>query len=913
MQEAGGGTAQANKEHFALDERVWIEDNHTHRRCTHRNPKSKIENRMNDDVTPIRKQYLDIKRQYPDTLVLFRLGDFYETFDADAELMARELDIVLTSRPVGKGQRVPLAGVPHHAVEAYVARLIEKGYRVAIAEQMADPATVKGIVPREVIRVVTPGTVIEPALLDDKRPNYLAAWVEDDGRVGLAHADVTTGEFAVTQFAADALDAARNELVRLNPRECLVLDTLAAGQLAAPHTHMTPLAAWKFEYGNARQALLDHFSVGTLAGFGLEGLTLAIRAAGAIIQYLRETQMQGLAQITGLTSYTTSVFMTLDAATRRNLEITETIRGKLPQGSLLGVLDATRTPMGARLLRVWLSQPLLDRARIEMRLERVAALAQDTLARESAAAALKAMPDLERQTTRVVAGNATPRDLLAIRRALEAVPDVRRAVESARRGEEALSLSALLSELDPCQDVAALVAQAINDDAPAALSSGGVIRAGYSAELDGILIAARDAKTWVANLEKAERERTGIRTLKVGYNKVFGYYLEVTHAQAEHVPNDYIRKQTLVNAERYITPQLKEYEALILNAEERLLEVEKRLFIEICQQVAARANALLKTAKALAQIDVAVALAQVAIRNRFVRPTLVDADELHIVGGRHPVVEQTLSDVAFVPNDLHFDANERVLVITGPNMSGKSTFLRQAALIVLMAQIGSFVPAEAATLGIVDRIFTRIGAQDEIAAGQSTFMVEMVETANILHHATSRSLIVLDEIGRGTSTYDGLSIAWAVIEYLHNHPRLRAKTLFATHYHELVELAASLPQVRNYNVAVAEEGDRVVFLHKIVPGGADRSYGIHVAQLAGLPKPVIRRAQELLRDLESGARAASAAQAPKARQPESPQLSFFVERDPVLDALKAMDVNSLSPLEALMKLYELQKLAKPGA
>ncbi len=865
---------------------------------------------MPDDVTPIRKQYLDLKRQYPDTILLFRLGDFYETFDADAELVARELDIVLTSRPVGKGQRVPLAGVPHHAVESYVARLIEKGYRVAIAEQMADPALVKGIVPREVIRVVTPGTVVEPALLDDRQPNYLAAWIEDDGRVGLAHADVTTGEFAVTQFAAEALDAARHELVRLAPRECLVPE--GTERPIPSSAHLTPLPAWKFEYGNARQALLDHFSVGTLAGFGCEGQTLAVRAAGAIIQYLRETHAaaQGLAQITGLTTYSTSAFMTLDAATRRNLEITETIRGTLraAQGSLLGVLDATRTPMGARLLRAWLSQPLLDRAKIETRLERVAAFAQDTLARESGAAALKAIPDLERQTTRVMASNATPRDLLAIRRALEAVPAVRQALESARGGEDALSLSALLSELDPCQDVSSLVAQALNDDAPAILSGGGVIRAGYSAELDGILIASRDAKTWVANLEKTERERTGIKSLKVGYNKVFGYYLEVTHLNTQAVPDDYIRKQTLVNAERYITPQLKEYEALILNAEERMAEVEKRLFLEVCQQVAARANALWKTARALAQIDVAVALAQVAVSRRYVRPRLTEADELHIVGGRHPVVEQTLSDAAFVPNDLRFDSSERILVITGPNMSGKSTFLRQAALIVLMAQIGSFVPAESATLGLVDRIFTRIGAQDEIAAGQSTFMVEMVETANILHHATSRSLIVLDEIGRGTSTYDGLSIAWAVVEYLHNHPRLRAKTLFATHYHELVELASSLPHVRNYNVAVAEEGDRVVFLHKIVPGGADRSYGIHVAQLAGLPRPVIRRAQELLRQLESGERV----QASRAKKEESPQLSLFIERDPVLDALRAMDVNSLSPLEALMKLYELQKLARGG-
>jgi DNA mismatch repair protein MutS len=864
---------------------------------------------MPDDVTPIRKQYLDLKRQYPEAILLFRLGDFYETFDADAELVARELDIVLTSRPVGKGQRVPLAGVPHHAVESYVARLIEKGYRVAIAEQMADPATVKGIVPREVIRVVTPGTVVEPTLLDDKRPNYLAAWIADDGRVGLAHVDVTTGEFAVTQFSSESLDAAQHELIRLAPRECLVpqgSEQLVAGQ----SMHVTPFAAWKFELANARQSLLDHFQVGTLAGFGCEGQTLAIRAAGAIVQYLRETQMQGLVQITSLTTYSTSAFMMLDAATRRNLEITETIRGPHggAQGALLGVLDATRTPMGARLLRVWLSQPLLDRKLIEMRLERVSAFAQDTLARESAAAALKSLPDLERQTTRVVSGAATPRDVLAIRRALEAIPSLRTAVESARGGEEALSLSALLSGLDSCDDVSALISQSIDDDAPTLFSSGGVIRSGFSAELDGILIASRDAKTWVANLEKTERERTGIKSLKVGYNKVFGYYLEITHANAEAVPEDYIRKQTLVNAERYITPQLKEYEALILNAEERTTEVEKRLFTEVCQQIAARANALLKTARAIAQIDVAVALAQVAVSQRYVRPKLTDADELHIVGGRHPVVEQTLSDAAFVPNDLRFDANERILVITGPNMSGKSVYLRQAALIVLMAQIGSFVPADSATISIVDRIFTRIGAQDQVAAGQSTFMVEMVETANILHHATNRSLILLDEIGRGTSTYDGLSIGWAVIEYIHNHPRLKAKTLFATHYHELVELASSLPYVRNYNVAVAEEGDHVVFLHKIIPGGADRSYGIHVAQLAGLPKPVIRRAQELLRELESGKHI----QSPEPKREESAQLSLFVERDPVLDALKGLDVNSLSPLEALTKLYELQKLAKGG-
>ncbi len=851
----------------------------------------------NDDLTPIRRQYLQLKSQYPDSILFFRLGDFYETFDADAELIARELDIVLTSRPVGKGQRVPLAGVPYHAADNYIAHLIEKGYRVAVAEQLADPATVKGIVPRDVTRVVTPGTVIEPELLDEKRPSYLAAWISDGQHAGLAYADVTTGEFAATQL--ESISAGEQEVLRLLPRECLIpgptdksRETPIRPVVDSAPIHFTPFAGWHFEAAQARQVLIDHFQVTTLAGFGLDRKPLAVRAAGAILQYLKETQAGALAQFTGLRSYSISEFMVLDPATRRNLELTDALHGKdARSASLLAVLDGTRTALGGRLIRSWLSQPLLDRAALEQRLGWVQRFYGDALLRANVRELLKSIPDLERAVGRVISGHAAARDLVAIRSALENIPNLDKILQPAPDWP-----------LDPAPDVIDLLRRAIGEE-PAS-SPPGVIQPGFSAELDGVLQASRNAKEWVASLERTEKERTGIKSLKVGYNKVFGYYIEVTHANTQAVPDNYIRKQTLTNAERYITPELKEYETLILNADERLIEIEQRLFREICAQITARAAVLLATARSIAQIDVASAFAETAALNRYVRPELTDENSLHIVGGRHPVVEKALSEARFVPNDVAFDAEARVLIITGPNMAGKSTYLRQVALIVLMAQIGSFVPADRARIGLVDRIFTRIGAQDDIATGQSTFMVEMVETANILHHATARSLIVLDEIGRGTSTYDGLSIAWAVVEYIHNHPRLRAKTLFATHYHELIQLAEHLPHVRNFNVAVAEEGDRVVFLHHIVPGGADRSYGIHVAQLAGLPKPVIRRAEELLEELEQGQHDHAAQASPR---DEPLQLSLFGGKNPVLEELEALDVNALSPLEALNKLFEWKK------
>ncbi len=859
-------------------------------------------------TTPMRRQYLQIKKQYPDTIVFFRLGDFYEAFDDDARIVAQACDIVLTSRPVGKEQRVPLAGVPYHSVEGYIAKLLQAGHKVAMVEQVGEvPA--KGLVDREVMRVVTPGTVVEPSLLDERCNNYLAALVVDGGRAGLAYADITTGEFAATQLSdRDLARLIIEEVARLRPAEIVTSDPeiIQRGQQAGSSLAelvVTEYDRWPFDLDTARQALLDHLEAASLDGFGLAGLPLAVRAAGGLLHYLAETQRATLGQLSSLRTYSTDEFMTLDVATRRNLELTETLRRGTVQGSLLGVLDSTVTSMGGRRLRRCLSQPLLDLDRLNERLDTVEALYNDTPVRTGLRAVLKEVSDLERLTSRAVQGIARPRDLVGIRQSLGALPQVQDLV--AELGSEGVFLVSLVA-LDACQEVVTLIDQALTDEPPATLSAGGVIRQGFSAELDNIVAASRDAKAWVANLEKEERARTGIKSLKVGYNKVFGYYLEVTKANADRVPEDYIRKQTLVNAERYITPELKEYESLILNAQERIVDLEGRIYHQVLEQVAAAASRLLAVAQALAHLDVHASLAEVALMHRYVRPQLTDGDELHIVAGRHPVVEVTQREEPFVPNDVHLSQDEAILVITGPNMAGKSTFLRQVALIVLMAQIGSFVPADEALIGLVDRIFTRIGAQDEISAGQSTFMVEMVETANLLNHATSRSLLVLDEIGRGTSTYDGISIAWAVVEHIHNHPRLRCKTLFATHYHELTQLADLLPRIRNCNVAVAEEKGKVVFLRRIVPGGADRSYGIHVAQLAGLPKPVIHRAEEILEELEEEARAPGSTR----RTIEVRQLALFATGSPVLEELRELDVSAMTPLEAISRLYELQKKAE---
>ena len=840
-------------------------------------------------------------------LSFFGLGDFYETFDEDAEVAARELDLVLTSRPQGK-TRTPMAGVPHHAAEGYIARLIAKGYRVALCEQIGTE-TVNGLMPREVVRVFTAGTVIEPGMLEAGRNNYLVAVLVEHDRAGLAYADITTGEFAVTEV--NGRRRLSEELDRLSPAELLLPDNEMGLNGASSVKTITRLPNWRFEEGAAEQTLLRHFGVSSLAAFGCAGKSLAIRAAGAMLYYLQETQKGAVGQIQRLATYSTDGYMALDHNTRLNLELTDSLTGAR-SGSLLWVLNKTVTAMGARLLRQRINRPLLQVADLNERLEQVTAFFEDTLMRADIRATLKGLPDLERLTNRVLSGRAIPRDLANIGVALTAVPVISEqlSVNSEQLSASSLQkLSDLVSNLDPCKEAAELIKHAIPEDAPTNFNKPGVIKPGFSAELDGVMNSSAHARTWVAELEPRERERTGIGSLKVGFNKVFGYYLEVTHANVHLVPDDYIRKQTLTSAERYITPELKEYETLILNAEERILQIERRVFTELCQRLVPYAARLLATAVILAKLDVAAALAQVAVNNNYVRPTLVDGNAIRIVNGRHPVVEQTLPQQGnigdrFTPNNAQFSLDERIQIITGPNMSGKSTYLRQVALITLMAQIGSYVPAETAEIGLVDRIFTRIGAHDELHAGRSTFMVEMVETAEILHHATSRSLLILDEIGRGTSTYDGLAIAWAIIEYLHNHPRLKPRTLFATHYHELTGLADMLPLVANYNVAVAEEGEKVVFLHQIVPGGADRSYGIHVGQLAGLPRDVIQRANEILRELE--AHAVTTAVEPSHLN-TGQQIALFPESSPILDELKKLDITTMTPLEAMNKLYEWQR------
>ncbi|MBM4443814.1 MAG: DNA mismatch repair protein MutS [Chloroflexi bacterium] len=854
-------------------------------------------------LTPVRRQYLRIKQRYPEAIVLFRLGDFYETFDEDARLVSRLLEITLTSREMGKGQRFPMAGIPHHALNNYLARLINRGHKVAICEQLSPPG--KGLVERDVVRVVTPGTVVEPSLLQGNANNYLASVISDGEMAGLAYVDITTAEFVTAQISLERLPP---ELERLQPAETLIPKE---GEPAAPGLPgiQTPVDEYWFELDTARQSLLEHFGVATLEGYGCADLPLAIRAAGAIIRYLQENQKGALPLLTQLRTYSTEAYMLLDAQTRRNLELFQGSRQGTAAGSLLSVIGLTQTPMGGRLLRRWLGHPLLDLTQLTERQESIERFRGHNIVRGNVIALLRHIGDLERLINRVRGGQANPKELVALRRHLAVIPQIRAAVAETGAPES------WLTGLQACDEVAALISRAIADDPPASLDQGGTVRPGFSPELDELRSASREAKQYLANLERQEKERTGIKSLKVGYNRVFGYYIEVSHANRDSVPGDYIRKQTLTTAERFYTVDLKEYESLILNAQERMAEMESAVFRQVCQQVAGWGEQILAVADALAHLDAFTSLAEVAVRYGYCRPGLDDGDVITIKGGRHPVVERYLDGNGFIPNDTYLgNKDSQIIILTGPNMSGKSTYLRQVALIVLLAQMGSFVPADSASIGLVDRIFTRIGAQEDLAAGQSTFMVEMVETANILNNATSRSLIILDEIGRGTSTYDGLSIAHAVVEHIHSHPRLGAKTLFATHYHELVELAGYLPRVKNCNVAVAEEGGKVVFLRKVIPGGADRSYGIHVAQLAGLPRSVLRRAGEVLAELENGRhpQTPSGRRGPRARapQPVPEQIPLFGRRPPLIDELRQLDPDSLSPLEALNKLYELHKKAE---
>ncbi|MCH7706094.1 MAG: DNA mismatch repair protein MutS [Chloroflexi bacterium] len=855
-------------------------------------------------TTPVRRQYLRIHQQYPDAILLFRMGDFYETFDEDAKLVARELDIALTSREMGKGERVPLAGVPYHALDGYLARLIKKGYKVAICEQTSDPATSRGLVDREVVRVVTPGTVVETALLEDGANNYLASVVVEGEEAGLAYTDVSTSNgVSVTQMGLSALAL---ELGRLSPAEVL----LPRGQegLVQGEHHVALVDDGTFRLESSRRFLMEHLGVKTLEGYGCEDLPLAIRAAGGLMAYLGDYHREALERLTRISTYYLGGSMTLDAQTRRNLELFQGGRWDSKEHSLLSVLDLTRTSMGARTLRQWLGQPLLNLEAIEQRLESVAWCHRDGGRRQRLVRVLGRISDMERLVNRVRGGSAMPRDLVGLRQSLEAIPELRDALGE---GEDAPQMDWLTRRLPPCQETASLIREAIEDE-PGKVGEGTVVRVGFSPELDELRTASRNARGYIAKLEGRERERTGIKNLKVGYNRVFGYYIEVSRSNLSRVPDDYQRRQTLTGGERYITPELKEYESLILNARERMEELESTLYRQVCRQVGDGANQVLQAAETVAHVDVFASLGEAADRYGYVRPEVDNGQGLQIAEGRHPVVERVLPPGSFVPNDTTLSADgEQLVVLTGPNMSGKSTYIRQVALIVLMAQMGSFVPAKSATVGLVDRIFTRVGLQDDLATGQSTFMVEMTETATILNNATRRSLIILDEIGRGTSTYDGLSIAQAVAEHVHNDPELGCRTLFATHYHELTELANTLPRARNYSVAVTEEDGEVVFLHRIVPGGAGRSYGIHVAQLAGLPRDVIRRAWEVLDILEeAGQNGMTSGPRARSRDAGGRQLGLFAPSPEALEELLKLDVAAMTPMEAINALYTLQEKAK---
>lgn len=866
------------------------------------------------------RQYQELKARHPGALLMFRLGDFYELFFDDARVASRELEIVLTSREVGKGRRVPMCGVPHHALAGHMARLVDRGYRVAICDQVEDPRKARGLVRREITRVVTPGTVMDAAMLPPREHRYLAAVSGESGDWGLAAIDLSTGDFIATQ--AEGPDADRrlaDEIARLDPREIAIPSGDPAGRSQtgadrpridsvegqAAGSRWTHLDAWRFDQGVARRALLEHFRVASLDGFGCEGLALATSAAGALVQYLQQTQQSPLAHLRGLRVYRAESVLDLDEITRRNLELLRNRSDGSTRHTLMGVLDETMTAMGGRLLREWLLRPLLDVEAIVARHRAVGAALEDCGRREAARGVLRALPDLARLVGRIGHGSATARDLCALREGLERLPGLREQVGQLPDAR----FVGLAAALDPHGDVAVHIARALVDDPPVGIRDGGMIRPGYDPTLDGLREAASGGKAWIAGLEASERERAGIRSLRVGFNRVFGYYIEVSNANRHLVPADYIRKQTLTGAERYITPEMKEREHAILGAEERMAALEMELFSALRDAVAARASSLLEVARALAETDVLLALAVAAERGDYVRPEIAAEPVLEIDDGRHPVVERLLEGERFVPNSLRLDVHNRaLLIVTGPNMAGKSTLLRQAALITVMAQMGSFVPAARARVGITDRIFTRVGATDEIASGRSTFLVEMQEVSRILHGATERSLILLDEVGRGTSTYDGMSLAWAVVEYLHNH--IGARTLFATHFHELTELAGVLPRVHNIAMQVQERGEQIVFLHTVADGRADRSYGIHVARLAGIPGEVIALAGRILQQLEAAAARPSEADAEplpsRARRPRQLPLPLELS-SPLEEELLGMAVETMTPLEALRVLAELRE------
>ena len=856
------------------------------------------------------KQYLEIKRDNPDSILFFRLGDFYEMFADDAKLASKELDLTLTSRDKdpkkAPEEKVPMCGIPYHASEAYIARLIAKGYKVAICEQMEDPATAKGLVKRDIIRVVTPGTVIDAACLDDKSSNFLCGIYMDSRSAGVAFCDITTGKAHLTAFSGkDRVEHVINELGRFSPAEAILNDGAYAERALVDV--LREKFSCRVENGGERRFLLNEAEKNIRRQFGEEaqkrlpaGNPAAAMALGGLLNYLYETQKTDLSHINDLDYYEQGRFMELDLTARRNLELTETLRGKEKKGSLLWVLDKTKTPMGARCLRSWLERPLLSVTAICKRNAAVAALVDNTIQREELIAAMTGLGDMERLIGRIVYGTAGGRDMASLRAAIEKLPAVKEQLAALNDRR----LSELTAELDTLDDIGQRIADTICDEPPFSVREGGFIRDGFNEEVDRLRHILKGGKSVMAEMEAKEKEATGIRTLKIGYNKVFGYYIEVSNSFKDQVPETYIRKQTLVNGERYITQELKDLEHEILTASERVVALEYELFTQLREEISAQAQCIQKTAAAIAEIDALASFAAVAVRNNYCRPDVDESGVIEIKEGRHPVVERVLKDSLFVPNDTFMGEKEdRVAIITGPNMAGKSTYMRQVALIVLMAQMGSFVPASHAHIGVVDRIFTRIGASDDLSAGQSTFMVEMTEVSDILHHATKNSLLILDEIGRGTSTFDGMSIARAVLEYCADKKTLGAKTLFATHYHELTELENTLPGTVNYNIAVKTRGEDIIFLRKIIPGGADRSYGIEVAKLAGLPDKVVQRAKTVLKELE----AENGVQYTAPRK-EADQVSLSaIGEGEVLDALRRCQPDTLTPIEAMTLLYELKR------
>ena len=876
------------------------------------------------EFTPMMQKYLETKKEYPDCILFYRLGDFYEMFFEDALTASRELEITLTGKSCGQEERAPMCGVPYHAIDGYLNKLVSKGYKVAICEQVEDPKLAKGLVKREVTRIVTPGTNLDVQAMDDTRNNYLICVSFFQGKIGISVADVTTGDYYLTEV--DELHKLQDEINKYEPSEIICNEQFMVSGFNVEdlktrlHIAVYPLAAHYFDEEICKKTLMKHFHVTSLAGLGIQDFPTGMIAAGVLLQYLYETQKTSLSHFTHLYPYLTSKYMLLDTSTRRNLELTETLREKQKKGSLLGVLDRTRTAMGGRLLRKYLEQPLIQKDKIEERLDAVEALGQRSVERDELREYLNTIYDMERLLGKVSYKTANPRDLIAFRNSLAMLP----AIKTVLADLDAGLLQSIQEHLDPLEDIYHLIDDAIEEEAPISAREGGIIKSGFHETIDSLRNAKTDGKKWLAELEEEDRNRTGIKNLRINYNQVFGYYFEVTNYYKDLVPEDYVRKQTLANAERYTTPRLKELEDTILNAEDKLYALEYNLFCEIRDAIAGEIERIQQTAHAVAKLDVFTSLSYVAERNQYVRPALNEKGIIDIKSGRHPVVEKMIKNDMFIANDTYLDNHKHcIAVITGPNMAGKSTYMRQTALIVLMAQIGCFVPAAKANIGIVDRIFTRVGASDDLASGQSTFMVEMNEVANILRNATADSLLVLDEIGRGTSTFDGLSIAWAVIEHISNRKLLGAKTLFATHYHELTELEGKMDNVNNYCIAVKEKGDDIVFLRKIVKGGADKSYGIQVAKLAGVPDMVIDRAKEIVNqlsdnDITEKVQSIEVNTKNEKRKPvkydevDLEQISLFdtVRDEDVLKELQEIEITNLTPMDALNTLYRLQNKLK---